>query len=239
MIQNLKRVIVKSDKNSNNPDFQVQSKKKPRLIEKSTNKLSRKERIERVKKFSQKHNQMKKPDTPLSISDSNKNNGHNSRGVDLVNYDSIFTDKSLFCVEDALKFPSESTDPAPDHPSSSVLLQSLEMEQLLQTETVSSPVVDLLLNLKEKVCDLNKNVTLLRKQVSRVELKTSGWPAGWNGPSQNICSDDLLDFESLLEKENLPCKTCVEINELEAKLRADTKYRSKLVSNAIDCFVFI
>lgn len=87
-------------------------------------------------------------------------------------------------------------------------------------------LVKMLLELKAQMVDLTNNVTILRKQVSRVELKSSNSRA--QSLNNLIDTDLLFDFEGALSREGLPFKTCIEVNYFERKLR-DEEYRKKMV----------
>lgn len=96
-------------------------------------------------------------------------------------------------------------------------------------ETLSR-IMDVVQEMSGRITDLTNNVNLLRKQVSRIELKSMHASNVVRGSSDNLHfdSDALLDLDSALDREGLPLKTCVEINDFEKKLR-DTQFRSKMV----------
>lgn len=103
----------------------------------------------------------------------------------------------------------------------------------------SDTVLNLILNMQEKISQLSDNMFLLRKQVCRLELKATGLPVGSDGRAHfsndsegiNIKIDpsDLLNFKSTLAREGLPIKTSVEVAALETKLGNSESYRTKLV----------
>lgn len=77
-----------------------------------------------------------------------------------------------------------------------------------------------ILAIESQIVELTKVVNLMRKQMSRIELKSMVSPQD---------EDVLSDFESSLANENLPLKTCIEVNDFEAKLRNNSEYRNKMV----------
>lgn len=97
----------------------------------------------------------------------------------------------------------------------------------------NSAVLDVVLGLRDSVSEIISNLTLVRKQICRLEVKSMGA----HGPAFNVAAGNevnpelLLDLDDALAKEGIPIKTCVELNEIEVKLRRDPKYRQKLVCN--------
>lgn len=100
--------------------------------------------------------------------------------------------------------------------------------------TFSNRVLSVMNDMQNQLVDLGKNVTLLRKQLARLELKSIGWPIGDDGKAKMantaIEADDLINFDSLLSNEGLPLKTVVETNDFEIKLRDNPNFKSKIVS---------
>lgn len=79
--------------------------------------------------------------------------------------------------------------------------------------------------LNNQIIELTNAINLMRKQMSRIEMKSMEFrrtPGAIDG-------DILMDFESSLANEKLPLKTCIEVNEFEMKLRQDSEYRNKMV----------
>lgn len=86
----------------------------------------------------------------------------------------------------------------------------------------------MVLGLRDSINEMINNVTLVRKQISRLEMKSLGGLALKN-PMNEIDSELLLDLDDALAKEGLPIRTRDELNQFEAKLRLDMEYRAKLV----------
>lgn len=104
-------------------------------------------------------------------------------------------------------------------------------ERFDATSEHNDKILETVLNMQSQVTDLTGIVTLLRKQLSRIEMKTM--PLSHNVTLSSRVSGDLEsldDFEGSLAREGFPLKTCVEIIEFEKKLANDSEYRSKLVS---------
>lgn len=97
----------------------------------------------------------------------------------------------------------------------------------------NSDVAQLMLEMRNQMNDLCGNVTILRKQMARVELKSlqmcscMGRSRSQMSPD-SIDSDMLFDFEGALSREGLPLKTVDEVNDFERKLKS-SEYRMKLV----------
>lgn len=89
-------------------------------------------------------------------------------------------------------------------------------------------LVEMMLEMRTQMTDLANNVTILRKQVSRVEMKGLQMNSRSQSSSNFIDSDLLYDFEGALSREGLPFQTCVEVNDFEKKLRNED-YRKKMV----------
>lgn len=230
------------------PNFEPQPPKKIRHSKKVIplkKGPTRRERLERLNRISQKYNSKtnlsKSPNAILPNSSNQRiSNDDDDSNNALANYDVLFIDdvKTYDVNENAFSrvathsqvqiTEQQSFTPVPAPTSA-------------QPQNDLCPLVDMVLDLQGKISDLNNNVMLLRKQVSRVELKTIGWPIGLDGRAHVISngseevnavgSEDLLDLESLLAREGLPKTTCIEINDLEARLRSDNQYRTKLVRN--------
>lgn len=94
----------------------------------------------------------------------------------------------------------------------------------------SSETIGVIFEIRDFIVELTSNVNSLRKQVSRLEMKTLGGPACNTFDYQ---PEILLDFDASLAREGLPISTCVELNEFEINLRQDSKYREKIVSSSL------
>lgn len=92
-----------------------------------------------------------------------------------------------------------------------------ELLQTYQKEHGNADLVQLIVQIQDQMNDFGQGITALRKQLSRVEIK-----------SMQMCTCILFDFEGTLSREGLPFKTCVEINEFESKLKSE-EYRTKMV----------
>lgn len=254
--------------NDNDPDFMPPPPKKSRstanatkIVKKHKKVLTPHERIERLKKIASKRNiENKQPParvpnaSPISETSKIGTNGpeqNNVVEIDDINittsFDHYFSDEiEIFDALRSSNFSSQNqtvqSKPLSPERSPEPLPEPLPdpLKSLPQIQPISNSLYDLLLDLRGQILDLNKSVTLLRKQVARLELKTTGWPIGSDGKAcmipkssevdASLDSSDLLDFESLLAQEGLPMGTCVEVNAFEAKLRRDSQYRIKLVS---------
>lgn len=239
------------------PDFMPPPPKKShttatKIIKKTKKQLTPLQRIERLNKITSKRNiENKQPATRVPdahpISETSKigtniperNNVVEMDDIIMTSFDHYFSkDVQIVDALEYMKVPSQnqtlqskpqSPEPLPD-----------PVNSLPQIQPLTNSMHELMLDLRAQIFDLNKSVTLLRKQVARLELKTTGWPIGSDGKAcmipkssevdASLDSSDLLDFESLLAQEGLPMGTCDEVNDFEAKLRGDSQYRIKLVS---------
>lgn len=239
------------------PDFVPKPSKKKRPSEKQFHLRkapTRRERLDRLKRISQKYKSnenVTKSQSSIIQNPTHKNISNGDRSD--ANFDSLFSDdvqindmdSRLNETNHSLHLIQEVQPPSPVQATTTALS---DIRLPPQAQNALCPLVDMVLDLQGKISDLNNNVILLRKQVSRVELKTIGWPIGLDGRAHVIsngleevsavCSEDLLDFESLLARDGLPKTTCVEINELEAKLRSDLQYRTKLVRSLLTSIYF-
>lgn len=105
------------------------------------------------------------------------------------------------------------------------------------TSGSQNATLDAVLQLKDMMTEIVTNLTLVRKQICRLEMKSMGAGAAVV-PGNPIDVEILLDLDAALAKEGLPIKTCVELNDFEKKLRRDTNYRAKLVSLFYNCSWF-
>lgn len=97
-----------------------------------------------------------------------------------------------------------------------------------------SDLVQMIQQMRDQITDLAHDITILRKQVARVEMKSTPMCSFGNssrpGSSNSLIDPDMLfDFEGTLSREGLPLKTCAEINQFELKLKGD-EYRTKLIT---------
>lgn len=100
-------------------------------------------------------------------------------------------------------------------------------EKDFQIESSMNMIMDMRDSIKELLCTVNS----LRKQVARIEMKSSGVPSTDSSGFQiTIPSELFFDFDNTLAGEGFPISTCVELNDFERKLKNDTKYREKIVS---------
>lgn len=96
-------------------------------------------------------------------------------------------------------------------------------------DNVQKRILNLMLGLQDGISVLKTDLQMMRRQIARLEMKSMG--CGQTTTNEmRIQPELLLDFDASLAKEGLPIGTCVELNELEIKLRQDTKLREKLVS---------
>lgn len=220
------------------PDFQLP--KKPHILQKKVT-LTKRDRIEKLKKrITQKYSNKKMESVAKPTVETNDftneviinldastsaNNNNTEADIITKNYDDLFGDdihQDSPIIEPVSKeFPNCDKE-----------------NPVNESETNSfDKLFALMLELQNQIHDQNKDLQLLRKQVSRMELKTIGWPidskgmARFSGSSTDVIvgPEDLINFEATLAKEGLPIKTCVEINDLEMKLRREPEYKSKLV----------
>lgn len=113
-----------------------------------------------------------------------------------------------------------------------------EPSQVPSINCVDENFTDSNVDVKNHIINLVNIVTLLRKQVARIEFKISSYPNGqsmtdntarYSNNGLNVEADDLLDFDSTLAREGLPLKTCVEANDFDFKLGNQPQYRTKVV----------
>lgn len=197
---------------------QVQSRKK----------LTRHERIERLKKISEKY------DTNLPRSSSSQQTNSQmeiaqENDVKISNINHLFADNEVLSNEDGVEKGGE------------VLAElQLPIHQIVQEENfhvTKDPVMRIMLKIQGQIEALTDEVTLLRRQVCRVELKAAGMSSSTDGNGGSnasvIIEKDLLDFKRTLREHGLPLETCVETNDFEQKLRQDADYRNKIVRSNI------
>lgn len=101
-----------------------------------------------------------------------------------------------------------------------------------ESPATNEVIMGMLLKLQDSHDELLGKVDLLRKQVSRLEMKSLGLSTANKSDSQisiPIQPEHLLDFDATLAQEGLPIGTCVELNEFEMKLKRDSEYKEKLV----------
>lgn len=204
------------------PNFELPVAKKPRI-----NRKRIPLRQQRIKQLQKRIREKYSSNQNIDITNSNHEHLQEHQSSSLELYDDLLSTSKVEMIDDQ----TNSTNKSHSEPTEAIPSTHLQMN--------SNPVFDLISDLQGQISELNNNVMLLRKQVSRVELKTIGWPVGSDGrvrmpngsqcPSVSVDSDDLLDFESLLAREGLPIATCVELNELELKLRNEQPYRTQLV----------
>lgn len=226
------------------PEYIMPAAKKPRIIKKKSQ--------TRLEQFEKRINDKYGPKRKIATTNSSRKNLQKNLQKN-VQKDQGPTGNPFPHCSDLIsddEFSAEQTHQT--EPAKDVLvdISSDQTEFLFVTETtpINSPsniqmnsdsVFDLIMDLKGQICELNNNVMLLRKQVSRVELKSVGWPIESNArqgvpnssqwPGTKVDSDDLLDFESLMARDGLPVSTCIELSALESKLEKDKQYRLDLV----------
>lgn len=154
------------------------------------------------------------------LSKSPKASGDTATGSSFQNFDHLFDcEKGI-----DLTAKTESNVPAKTVENVPMCIDNYE------PNAPNSVIFEVILGLRDKMDDMANNVSLLRKQVSRLEMKTLGGPAQNNDDDQMpIQSKHLVDFDATLAEEGLPFTTCVEFNAFEEKLRHDTKYKEKMV----------
>lgn len=105
-----------------------------------------------------------------------------------------------------------------------------QMTEEIQSREPENALLNLFSGLKDQLDDVMANVVLLRKQVSRLELKGLGVPVvGHSEPNMNIDQEIILDLDAAFTKEGLPISLCVELNQFEGKLRQDNQFKEKMV----------
>lgn len=170
---------------------------------KEPKKLTAKERIDRLKRKTHIFNKNQSPSQHTDSGEPQTSEAHI-----FENHDHMFEEEE-------------------NDPISSVQLISQQNEARSNT-MLQDPVMDSILEMQSQIAELTNTMNLLRKQMSRIEMKSfsqaSMTPCG-------IESDVFMDLDASLAEYNLPLKTCVEINELELKLKNDSQYRNKLVRN--------
>lgn len=82
----------------------------------------------------------------------------------------------------------------------------------------------LISQLQSQIRDLSKEITLMRKQIARIEIKSMP-----TEPIGSIKEADLLNLDESLATLGLPVNVCIGVNDLETKLRGDSEYRKQLV----------
>lgn len=104
-------------------------------------------------------------------------------------------------------------------------------------------MVQLMLQMQNQMNDLGHSVTILRKQLARIEVKSSHMCSCTTRVSNSLSSNSLssadvegvlFDFDGALSREGLPLDACIKVNEFEIKLRSD-EFRNKMVSMIINC----
>lgn len=103
------------------------------------------------------------------------------------------------------------------------------------SDATTNTILNLVLGLRDGMGALMSNFNSLRKQVTRLEIKTSGSSATDHSVNQLCIQPDILmDFDGTLAKEGFPIPTCVQLNDFEKKLRQDVEYREKMVRFLIE-----
>lgn len=205
-----------SDDSHIDPDFQIE--KKSRNVSKRNQtlhmkpKLTRKQRIERLKQKSAK----------FELSKQLANVSTDPRAVSVLN-ESQMPSSIIFENHDHLFNDDKEED---KHGSSSCTSLSESLHIVSDDGPgVNNPVMTTLLEMQQQIVELTKTVNILRKQVTRIEIKSSKT----NGDAGDDAFMQSMDFDLSLSKENLPLKSCVEVNDLELKLRHEPQYGNKLV----------
>lgn len=85
--------------------------------------------------------------------------------------------------------------------------------------------------LKECIMELTGKITLLSKQVARLEMKSIG--VRTSADRTSIEPEMLLDFDSTLRSEGFPIADVAHLGNFERKLQQDTKYREKMVRHFV------
>ena len=231
----------KDSDNEKDEDFQPLPKKKRIASNKLPNpkRLSPKERLDLL-------NQKFKSDDLLN----KRLNAHTSKQIEFASKkndnNGADNEEKLSSIETGPSFgsydlhfgPKDTTEISLKTESDFDMIEIAEENQ--SCEPVNSASYKMFLELNHKLNDINANVTLLRKQLSRVELKSLGIPVvGHSEPNMNIQPEIMLDLDAALTKEGLPIATCVELNQFEAKLRRDTQFKEKMVRFCINLLNFI
>lgn len=214
--------------------------KLPAGTKKKIKPLTARERIERLKRKTSLYKQTSNTDVPVVQTNSiesevrtqpETSSVETSEQVTFQNHDNLFdqveiSDKSI-------------TSPVNLQNSVHEDIIDLEFEPPPPTEIFGSThelnneILESIRILQGQFTDLTSSITLLRKQVSRIEMKTMATPL--NGVTSRVSGgstidpDFLDDFDDSMAKEGFPFNTCVEINDFENKLRNDSQYRNKMV----------
>lgn len=216
-------------------------------ITKSKRQLTASERIARLKRKTAEFAAKRKSFTPENVSDNDSNQANKSqiqncssktldRMFDTANDDDVV---ELIGSQTEKKGDSHHSDDSTSNVSSSkreVASESLTVVNLPSHEVADKnlDLVQLILQMQSQMTEMGHSLTILRKQISRVEVKSmqtcSCMGHSRSRMSNEFINEDILyDFEGELSREGLPLATCVEINEFEKKLRNDA-YRAKIIS---------
>lgn len=105
----------------------------------------------------------------------------------------------------------------------------------------STDIRSMLASINTKFDDMNGEISALRRQVARIEAKSSiHCKQNIAHPANELDESVFLDFESTLAAEGLPIKSVDGVNALENRLKETAfsamPYRQKLVRRSIDMF---
>lgn len=205
------------------------AKKNCRTKQKTRSGLTRKERLERLKKISAKYAASSSESVPsqqtnqVDISQENK--------VEINNFDHLFTDNERETNERETNNRSIIVNNKTVQETTAHVLNSNYQIIQKQNENLSmDPVMQMMLKFQGQIELMIDEFTLLRRQVCRLELKAAGLSNKSDDKVQNeVTPEDLLDFNQTLHREGLPLKTCVETNDFELKLKANPDFRNRIV----------
>lgn len=120
--------------------------------------------------------------------------------------------------------------------------KNTETSTLMMQPPESTDILSMLISLSEKINEMNGEMFSLRRQVARIEAKSTVYHKPNETHPASEMDNVFLDFEGSLAAEGLPIKSIDGVNALENRL-ADTaysasSYRQKLVCIFLDIHKF-
>lgn len=200
--------------------------------------LTPKERLDRLKKNTSKYVDKKAENSP-SAAQKQDNNYPNEKQMqqklERSNFEAYFavnnvSNCSALNVDsfDEIVTKSEDLSPSSEH----TIEHSTPVYNRLGSASPNS-AEHLIMEMYSELKELTKNVSIMRKQMARIEAKSIGF--GMDGKSRpsnsefNDVADVFFYLESALATEGLPLRTCTSLEDFEVKLRVCPEYRLKLV----------
>lgn len=241
-----KRDPFHTSDNENDLDYQLP--KKAKVLKKSNKILERKkltprERLARLnRKIQSKQNSSNGLTTHMSsnqieLASSNNENGHIDTQKNVDNQMKS-TEAKVGDVSCSFLNSYDHLFDSNEISHGSVVKEEPETNEISSNSEMSKAILDLVLGLRDGMNEMACNFNSLRKQVSRLEMKTLGTSSPHYANNQMCIQPDLLlDFDATLANEGLPISTCIELNDFELKLRQDVKYREKLVRFFIKFYI--